>query len=158
MGNEITVRARRAPDGLIHYRVVDDYGTDFQVDPEFSSSPLTTSGLIALIDGVRAERGVEPGDQVEIGLTEVHWNFCVEAGETPEEAVNFVWVDSDLYPGLSSHYLSAAERWLDDQLLHRWDEGNECSCGFDSTNVEPDAASHGPACRTAEALERRSGA
>ena len=49
----ISIRARHEPGGkLIHYRIVDEYETDFKFEPTTSTGPLSHDELIALLDGV----------------------------------------------------------------------------------------------------------
>jgi hypothetical protein len=141
-------------DGLIHYRVVDEYEWwEFQVDPETSSSPLTMRQLVNLIDSVEWHPG---DDEVEIGLTDAYRDGNFDGGD-PEELLHFVRVTSTYYPGLRAHYERDAERWVDTKLVEAWNEGFACSCGLDAVEEEPPFGSHAEHCRTLTALRRREG-
>jgi hypothetical protein len=90
-----SVRARN--DGTnIHYRVVDEYDSDFSVSPEQSESPLTFGELIALIDGTEGASDDGPG------LTSVFRN---QEGSVD---VDFVKVTSIFYPELQRWYREEA--------------------------------------------------
>ena len=115
LGDVTSIRARLGADHRIHYRVVDEYDYwPFRVTPEWSLLPLSLDELIDLIDGVRWLPGEENGEQ--FGLTTVFQGNLLEDGGSVEQAVGFVRVGSDYYPGLTRHYELEAERWGDSML------------------------------------------
>lgn len=107
-GDVFSVRAR--PDGpQIRYRVVDEYDTPFNVEPEVSEGPLTLGELIALIDGAHDPEyeGVRGP-----GLLEGFWQSEVEyGGSTPQEAVSFATAESVFYPTLGVYYRVRGAKW-----------------------------------------------
>jgi hypothetical protein len=90
------VRARRE-EGRYHYRMVDEYDTDFEVSPEVSAEPLTLGELIDLLEGADA---VIPWWEQQFGF-----------GDPPEACTDFATVESDLYPGLAIWYEARAAEW-----------------------------------------------
>ena len=106
----ISFRARRRRNGRrMLYRVVDEFqepgGARWTCRPASSARPLSLGELIALVDGAR-------NDDIEVGpgpLTDE-----LRAGYTmdPKEHLDFVTVESDLYPMLFSYYEKRAKEWL----------------------------------------------
>lgn len=85
-GDSYEVRARRASDGRIHYRVVDEYwddGSRFDVEPEASDEPLTLGQLIELIDTARrADEGhIHPDETYNVGLFDMDRQFNYDESE-----------------------------------------------------------------------------
>jgi len=117
----ISFRARRRRGGRrILYRVVDEFqepgGARWTCRPASSARPLSLGELVALIDGARNDEiEVEPGpltDELRAGYT-----------KDPKEHLDFVTVESDLYPMLSSYYEVRARGWLRRERLRlkeRW--------------------------------------
>jgi hypothetical protein len=112
-GDVISVRARPATDG-IHFRIADEYESDYVISPEVSPSPLTLAELISLIE--RADSG--EGDREGIGLTESYrnHNICSEAREDYEAVRDFVRVESAFYPDLFAFFEEQADQWLERKL------------------------------------------
>lgn len=103
----ISIRARRVPgDERIHYRIVDEYETEFRIDPETSAEPLTHDELVKLIDTVNE------GEGGGLGLCYNQFNFDV-SGDA-ERLRHFTAVVSDFYPDLCDHYESMHEAWVED--------------------------------------------
>ncbi len=101
----ISIRARRQPgDELLHYRVVDEYETGFDITPESSEQPLTLAELINLID---TANGGDGG-----GLALAHNNYCVSDWDSVEQLRHFTRISSTIYPGLLPHYEAVLDAWL----------------------------------------------
>lgn len=103
----ISIRARRQPgDSLIHYRIVDEYDTSFEIEPESSTEPLTHDELIRMIDTVN------DGEGGGLGLCYNQMNFeCL--GEA-ESLRNFTTIHSLFYPNLFNHYDAIHECWVEE--------------------------------------------
>lgn len=105
MADVISVRARRVAVRIV-YRIVDEYGTTFDLFPEDSERPLSMEELIGLMDGALDE------DHHEIGITERYRELnCYEPGDA-EGLVDFVTVTSEFYPELTAWYAEEAEEWV----------------------------------------------
>jgi hypothetical protein len=104
----ISIRARReSGDSLIHYRILDEYGTTFDIDPETSAEPLTHDELVRLIDTVNG------GEAGGLGLCFNQMNLD---GSGAESLRHFTTVRSDFYPDLHSHYDAIHEQWVEEAL------------------------------------------
>ena len=103
----ISIRARRDPgDELIHYRIVDEYETDFTIQSKASSLPLSQGELIALLD-YTTEGG-------EGGLAHCYNIMNNSALGDPESLRNFTTVSSTIYPDLFEHYDAEHEKWCEE--------------------------------------------
>ncbi len=100
-GDVVSVRARRS-DGVIEYRVVDEYETLFTFQPQLSQEPLTLEEIITLIDGLQEEDG-----SAYIWAV-LEMNF---PDDEREDASDFLSVHSDFYPGLYAHFERIIEDW-----------------------------------------------
>jgi hypothetical protein len=101
----ISLRARRDPGSkLIHYRIVDEYETDFNFSPTTSTGPLSHDELVALVDGVN------DGRNGGLALCYNEMNFSV-MGEA-ESLRHFTTVSSQFYPGLYGHYEVVFDQWV----------------------------------------------
>jgi hypothetical protein len=103
--DKICVRACRQ-NGTIKYRVVDEYDTDYVLPIDHSEHPLALSELINLLENTD-----NSFDEVEGGLIRNHWLSNVDYME-PEEAVDFVSVESVYYSEVSQYYSNEADKWL----------------------------------------------
>jgi len=109
MADVISVRARRER-RTIFYRIVDEYGTEFDIDPETSEEPLSMEYLIQLMDLADDEANHE------MGVTERYRDLnCYEPKDAPG-VVDFAQVTSDFYPELSAWYEEEAQEWLQEKL------------------------------------------
>lgn len=103
-----SVRAR--PEGAsIRYRIAGEYDGSFVFEPETSEAPLSLGELVALLDGARDPEwdGVR-----EPGLVEGFWQAQVDYGtDTPEQAVRFATVTSEVYPMLADYYHARGRVW-----------------------------------------------
>ena len=103
----ISIRARRDPgDELIHYRIVDEYETDFTIESKASSLPLSQGELIALLDDT-----TEGG---EGGLAHCYNILNNNSLGDPESLRNFTTVSSTIYPDLFEHYDAEHEKWCEE--------------------------------------------
>lgn len=104
----ISIRARLIPKSdLIHYRIVDEYDTTFDISPATSAEPLTHAELVALIDGV--DGGMHGG----LALCYNETNYSVR--EDADRLRHFTTVNSLFYPDLYDHYEAVFERWADEK-------------------------------------------
>jgi len=112
----IAIRARRA-DGRIHYRVVDEYETEFALESAKSKEPLTFGELLQLIDSIRTE-DTRPDQSY------VDWirDSNVEGGADPDAMRRFITVSSPFYPALESYYEGRAEAWYEQEMRPFWEE------------------------------------
>ena len=100
----ISIRAR-GEDGLIHYRVVDEYNGQFRSEWDDSEGPLSLKELIEFIEGT--ELGAFSGP---ISLA---YNECnVEGCGSRRQLRNFTTIGSDLYPQLCEHYEHVFDDWV----------------------------------------------
>jgi len=113
--DQICVRACRQ-NGNIQYRVVDEYDTDYVLPFNHSEYPLTMSELINLL-----EHTDNSFNEVEGGLIRNHWFSNVEYMD-PEEAVDFVSVESAYYPEIARYYSIAADKWLSEQSVEEYED------------------------------------
>ena len=112
----ISIRAFMEGDHLIHYRVLDEYDTEFSQPITKSPTPLSTEELIHLID--TSDGHGEPG------LVMPFLAMNAEYGD-PESLRDFISVRSDFYPGIGSHYRQLTDSYLDSLLPADEDEGDE---------------------------------
>jgi hypothetical protein len=107
----ISIRARHEPGSAhIHYRIIDEYDTTFEIDPETSAEPLTHDELVRLIDTV------DQGDGG--GLAIVYNQSNLDSGSDADSLRNFTNVRSDFYPDLFDHYDHIHEQWVAESMKH----------------------------------------
>jgi hypothetical protein len=111
----ISFRARRRRGGRrLLYRVVDEFqrlgGARWTCRPASSARPLSLGELVALIDGSR-------NDDIEVGPGPLTDELRSGYAANPKEMLDFVTVESDLYPMLFRYYEERAEDWLRRQRL-----------------------------------------
>lgn len=102
-GDVTSVRAFRESDGLIHYRVVDEYERDYTLPKAESGLPLTTGEMIQLLDETSWEA---KGLVMPILEMNCEWN----GGDGMRW---FIWVSSDFYPELAGHFRRKCDAFLD---------------------------------------------
>ena len=112
----ISIRAFMAADHLIHYRVVDEYETEFSQSITESPTPLSTEELIHLID--TADGHDEPGLVLPFLAMNAQY-------DDPENLRDFISVRSDFYPGLGSHYGGITDAYLDSLIPEEEPEDEE---------------------------------
>lgn len=116
----ISVRARKGKDGLIYYRVVDEYedtkDEGYTCQPEGTVLPLTFREIVSLIDSVE---GVTGAGWPCKGQTSIYRDLNYD--EDPckqmlDEMVDFVTVSSDFYPEIGQWYRQEAQEWYRKRL------------------------------------------
>lgn len=86
-----------------HYRMVDEYETQFELSYTESPLPLTLEDLIELIDTASSEVGIGYVRPVLILNSD-----CDDV----EELRDFITVSSRFYPGLGSYYQNDIDQWI----------------------------------------------
>ena len=102
----ISIRARRRKKG-IHYRVVDEYETDFNMPQQTSQKPFSLTKVIELID--KTDEGEGYG-----GLA-LGYNNCNAHEMSRHELQHFTTISSDIYRQLQIHYEHVYEDWVADE-------------------------------------------
>ena len=113
-GDVISIRANQEEDGLLHYRVVDEYAREFRLPLEVSDLPLSTGQMIQLIDGAEWD---DTG--LILPFLEVNCEY-----DDAERLRDFIWVSSDFYPDLAGHYRRVTDAFLDSKV-HLAEEESE---------------------------------
>jgi hypothetical protein len=93
--------------GRYHYRMVDEYGTDFHLCRKTSRRPLTLGQVIEVLETAGSADWETDGK----GMVVTWWEQQRGYGDTLTDATDFAWVESDLYPDLGPWYLSHAQMW-----------------------------------------------
>ncbi|MBW1700004.1 MAG: hypothetical protein JRH18_25170 [Deltaproteobacteria bacterium] len=116
----ISVRTRLEEDGLIHYRIADEYMEDergrYRFSPDTSELPLTMGEQIHLMDTAEL---LEPYSLGFSGLTtwrDHNYEMTRPDRDRLESLVHFVAVDSDFYPDLHRWYEEEALEWYTARL------------------------------------------
>ena len=112
-GDVISIRANLEENGLLHYRVVDEYAREFRLPHEVSDLPLSTSQMIQLIDGAEWD---DTG--LILPFLEVNCEY-----DDAERLRDFIWVSSDFYPALAGHYRRVSDAFLDSRVRPAEEEG-----------------------------------
>jgi len=99
----ISIRARWE-EGRIHYRVVDEYSTEFRCNPDSSDGPLNLGELIQFIDAVTCSDLWGP---YSLAYNELN----AEGGMERRRLRHFTRISSDIYCQLSSHFEKVFEAW-----------------------------------------------
>jgi hypothetical protein len=102
-----SIRARRRS-RRICYRIVNEYQMDMRLGRQSSKKPLTLLALTQAIDAISVDGEADP-DFID-GIRDFQT-------EDPVAAVDFISVESDLYPGLEQHYHAKALAWLARQSM-----------------------------------------
>jgi hypothetical protein len=92
--------------GRYHYRLVDEYDSDYRLCRKTSKRTLSLRQVIEILETV--DRGIETGD---LGVVACWWNQQWGHGYSPEDCTAFAWVESEQYPGLPAWYEERAEAW-----------------------------------------------
>jgi hypothetical protein len=90
---------------LIHYSIVDEYGTEFELQRKRSRKPLTLAELVRFIDG-----GCHP--DLAAGLA-LGYNEMNNGGDR-ESLRDFTKVSSDVYNRLEEPYEHVFEEWAEE--------------------------------------------
>lgn len=94
----ISVRARFAG-GRYHYRIEDEYDTEFDFMPRTSRTPLTFRKLVDLIDSASIL-----DSELTNSLHDMYLRMNLEQTDEPESLLKFVSVDSYLYQEIADYY------------------------------------------------------
>ena len=92
--------------GRYHYRIVDEYESNFVLCQQTSRRTLTLGRVIDILETVEGDL-----DTGGCGMVECWWNQQWDYGSRDEDHVSFARVESELYPGLSAWYDQRAEQW-----------------------------------------------
>lgn len=106
----ISIRASRQKRRIV-YRVVDEYDNDFRLAQKWSTKPLSFRELIKFIDGTNV--GTDGGSGLALSALEMN----LEYDSDPESLRDFVSVQSNFYPELSSYYALATSACVDRFLV-----------------------------------------
>ncbi|MSU31672.1 MAG: hypothetical protein EXS25_03225 [Pedosphaera sp.] len=100
----ISIRARWE-DGQIHYRVVDEYATEFGCKPDRSDCPLSLNEFIRFIDAISCQDLWGP---FSLAYNELN----ADGGTKRRRLRYFTSIDSDVYVQLSGHFERVFEAWV----------------------------------------------
>ena len=101
-GDVISIRAR--PSGnSIHYRVRDEYESEYTCTPKVSDLPLSFGEMISLIDAT--------GLIIPV-LGRIYWDSNDRSTENLED---FISVSSNFYSGLGNYYSNVVSEWLENK-------------------------------------------
>jgi hypothetical protein len=123
----VSIRARRRGK-RIHYSIVDEYNTEFELARETSASPLTLAQLVDLIDG-----SAHPDIGYGLGLCYNEMN--ADAAGERESLRHFTRVSSEFYPQLSEHYEQVYDEWVAEGEEQEQDAEAETGSGADEEGV-----------------------
>jgi len=120
----VSIRAKRRGKRLT-YRMMDEHGTTFLIQPTSSGRPLTMGELIQLIDTSLPEgeeerwRGqsnsyrnnalMEPDEAASIAYLD---SETLKSVTEPEHLLNYVKINSSFYPELKAYYEEEAREWV----------------------------------------------
>jgi hypothetical protein len=100
----ISIRARQE-EGVIRYRVVDEYATRFMYDPPEQARPFSLGELIVFLDGIRVLGLYGP---FSLAYNELNREFY----DSPDSLRHFTSISSNLYLQLSDHFERVFEDWV----------------------------------------------
>lgn len=109
MSDVISVRARPVR-GLIEYRVVDEYESEFTVPFVRSRGPLSLRRMVNFLAGTRP-RGIGNKHGLYLCYTEMNY----DCGSPLDSIWDFTSVDSLFYGDLSVHCSRLMEAWYDEK-------------------------------------------
>jgi hypothetical protein len=102
----ISIRAKREGK-LISYRIVDEYGTEFELQRQSSRKPLALAEMVRFIDG-------SSHPDLPAGLALCYNEMNAGGGVTGRhELQDFTSVCSEIYPQLQEHYGYVFEEWAE---------------------------------------------
>jgi len=100
-----SLRARWSA-GRYHYRMVDEYSSDFILCRKTSRRTLTLRQVIEILQ--TADGTVETDG---VGMVECWWEQQAECWEDLDACTDFASVESEIYPELATWYEQRAEAW-----------------------------------------------
>ena len=100
----ISIRAR-GQDGLIHYRIVDEYDGEFILSSETSQKPFTLEELVYFIEN-SSLCGL-------LGSLHLGYNkYNLECMDSSDELRDFTSISSDIYSDLYNHFDRVFDDWV----------------------------------------------
>ena len=100
----ISIRAR-GQDGLIHYRIVDEYDGEFVLSSETSQKPFTLEELVYFIEN-SSLCGLS-------GSLHLGYNgYNLECMDSRDELRDFTSISSDIYSDLYNHFDRVFDDWV----------------------------------------------
>ena len=121
LSDQIVIRASHAGE-KIRYAVLDEYESNYELAFTESEQPLTLGELIALIDGSGSRVEQQLG-----GLLVCFWENQVDCGYTPDEGVDFAWIQSAWYPELAAYYEQVASDWREQKQQELGNKKEDCA-------------------------------
>ena len=106
----ISVRARPVR-GLIEYRVVDEYRSDFKTPFTRSRDPLSLRRMVKFLAGAQPY-GIDSEHGLYLCYTDMNYVSC---GSDLDEIWDFTSTDSEFYPELRLHCALLTGAWLEEQ-------------------------------------------
>ena len=100
----ISIRAR-GQDGLIHYRIVDEYDGEFILSTETSQKPFTLEELVYFIEN-SSLCGLS--GSLHLGYNE----YNLECMDSRDELRDFTSISSDIYSDLYNHFDRVFDDWV----------------------------------------------
>ncbi|MDA7670599.1 hypothetical protein N8592_01095 [Verrucomicrobia bacterium] len=101
----ISIRAR-VEEGLIYYRVVDEYKGEFRLGCESSEEPFSLQEFVDFIDGTDL---IGLSGPISLAYNE----FNMEGVVFRSELRYFTTISSDIYPQLNEHYEHVFDEWVE---------------------------------------------
>ena len=115
-----SIRAKKADDGRINYRMVDEYESwdngYFKLKPEITSKPFTFKELVSFIDNVEWNDGYVACKGLTTRFRDMNYEPVCPSRRELEDLVDFVSVSSFFYPDLIRWYEIEAVEWFMDRL------------------------------------------
>ena len=106
-----SVRARLDKKGRIHYRVVDEYESEFCATPKSSDSPQSFGEFVRLLDSIAvAESSVVMTECIRPAEGQTYIRYLRTQGNDDADPL-CVRVESECYPDLHGYYKEQMERW-----------------------------------------------
>jgi len=102
-GDTVRVRATKSKDS-IGYRVVDEYGSQFNLQRQVSELPMTLQEMIYFLDQTSLD-GLPSG--ISLGYNQMNAEYSSRV-----ELRHFTSITSQFYPDLERHYEKVFENWV----------------------------------------------
>ena len=103
-----SLRAPRRRSGRIHYRMVDEYGSDWTLCQKTSRRPLTFGRLVDMI--IRAQDDAGLAGDYPMNILDYRAD---QGGCEPEELAGFISMESVFYPQLGHWWEERVAEWLE---------------------------------------------
>jgi hypothetical protein len=118
-----SLRARRTRTRWV-YRLLDEYDSTFTLTPATSRRPLTLRRLVHMLEGAQSDELETGGD----GLVLCWAQQQLDYGDSPEDAIDFVSVSSEVYPTLGRYFDARLQAWADERNA----EAAECDASSEA--------------------------